>query len=99
MPNVDTALARYRPRSSYLPQIGDYLVWSGWITQWHGLVIGIDQRRNELRVLFAGVPYLLFNMPDEERDRNTRRLDLDEIKAATQGKYAILKIEEGVWYV
>jgi len=96
-------LAQYKPRSEYIPQYGDYFVWSGWFTTWHGLVVNYDKRADELYILFAGVPFLLFTMNESEQEKETRKLRLADVKAAANGKYAIQqhRPEQNaiVWYI
>ena len=96
-------LAQYKPRSEYNPQYGDYIVWSGWFTTWHGLVTNYDKNSGELYVVFAGVPFLLFMMNEQELVKETKKLKIADIKGATNGKYAIQQHDQSknavVWYI
>lgn len=97
-------LAHYRPLNSYTPQYGDYFVWSRWFSTWHGVVKFYDKDTGELQVIFAGVPFLLFTMTDEEQEAETYKIKLLEIRSAKQGKYAIQQQDQqaanaGIWYI
>jgi len=96
-------LAQYKSRSEYKPQYGDYLVWSKWFTTWHGLVVDYDQTTNELFVVMAGIPYLLFTMQSTEFERETVKIKLTDIKRAPNGKYAIQHHDQSqnaiIWFI
>ncbi len=96
-------LAQYMSLTDYRPSYGDYVVWSGWLTTWHGVVSNYDPKTDELYIIFAGVPVLLFTMGDKEQEKETKKIKLSTIKNATQGSYAIQqhdKLRNTVtWYV
>ena len=96
-------LAHFRPKSSYTPQYGDYIIWSKWFTTWHGVVKYYDKDTDELQIIFAGVPFLLFTMSDEEQESETYKIKLSEIRSAKNGKYAIQQQDQqanaGIWYI
>lgn len=95
-------LAHYKPRGEYDPKTGDYIVWAGWFTTWHGLVTGYDRATNELLCIFAGIPYLLLTMDPADFERETRRISLSSVKNSANGKYAILQqteAKQAVWYI
>lgn len=96
-------LAMFRQRSVYIPQYGDYVIWSGWISTWHGVIKKYDKNTDELHIIFAGVPYLLFTMPDKEQESETYKISLSEIRNAPNGKYAIQQHDKqanaGIWYI
>ncbi len=96
-------LAQYKPRSEYKPQYGDYIVWSGWFSTWHGLVTNYDIEKEELYIVFAGVPFLLFMMGDTELEKETKKIKTDDIKRASNGKYAIQQHDQTnnaiIWYI
>jgi|CXWL01.1.fsa_nt_gi hypothetical protein len=95
-------LAQYRPRSEYVPQYGDYIIWSGWMSTWHGFVVDRNKDNSEISVIWAGVPFLLLTMDEDEQKRETRRHLIAKIKRAPNGEYAIQQQIEGrntVWYV
>lgn len=96
-------LAQYRQRSEYIPQYGDYIVWSKWFSTWHGVVTNFDANTQELHVVFAGVPFLLFTMDEEAQKKETQRIKLSEIKNAGNGKFAIQRHDQTqnaiIWYI
>lgn len=96
-------LAHYRQRLQYIPQYGDYIIWSRWFSTWHGVIKDYDKNTDELHVIFAGVPYLLFVMSDQEQEAETYKIKLSEIRSAKNGKYAINQHDKqanaGVWYI
>lgn len=96
-------LAQYRPLSDYVPAYGDYVVWSGWIATWHGVVANYDPKEDELYIIFAGVPFLLFTMTEEEQKKATRKIKLAKIKNAAQGNWAVQQHLQAhnavVWYI
>ena len=96
-------LAQYRSRNEYTPQYGDYFVWSKWFTTWHGLVVDHDKTTDEVHILVAGIPYLLFTMDETEYEKETIKIKLSEIKRARNGKYAIQHHSQTqnatIWYI
>lgn len=96
-------LAQYKPRAEYIPQYGDYIIWSGWITTWHGLIVDYDKDTNKIHALMAGVPYLLFTMAPTDFAKETVEINLDQIKRAPNGKFAIQHHDQTqnaiIWYV
>jgi hypothetical protein len=96
-------LAQFKPRSEYRPQYGDYFVWSGWFSTWHGVVINYDQAEDEISVIFSGVPFLLFTMDEAAQKKDTKKLKLDKVRKAGNGKFAIQRHDEAqnarIWYI
>jgi len=96
-------LAQYLDRKKYSPQYGDYVVWSGWITTWHGVVTNFDPESNEISIVFSGVPYLLFNFTDEEQESETKKVKLSKIRTSSNGTFAIQRQNQNppsaVWYI
>ena len=96
-------LAQYRPRSQYIPQYGDYIVWSRWFSCWHGIVKFYDNNIDEVHIIFAGVPFLLFTMSEQQQDAETKKIKLSELRDSKNGKYAILRHDPNananIWYI
>jgi len=92
-------LAAYKPISSYVPKYGDYIVWSGWLSTWHGFITNYDQD-GYVHVIFSGLPMLLVTMDPEEQAKETRKVLLSKIKQSV-GEFAVLSSEKAqqVWYV
>jgi hypothetical protein len=107
LPGADSSqlppLAHYRTRDKYVPQYGDYVVWSRWVSCWHGVVKFYDEEKDELHVIFAGVPALLFTLSEAEQDKETTKLKLSEFRGARNGKYAVLQHDyqqnASIWYI
>lgn len=95
-------LAHFKQRNDYHPLIGDFIVWSGWITTWHGIIVGYDRETDDLICVFSGVPYLLMTLNPNDYDKETRRLKLTNIRNAGNGKFAILQKadnQQPVWFI
>ena len=96
-------LAQYRPRSEYVPQYGDYIVWSRWFSCWHGIVKYYDNHVEDIHVIFAGVPFLLFTMTEQQQEKETVRIQLSKLRGSRNGEYAILrhdpKANANIWYI
>ncbi len=94
-------LAHHRSRLDYVPKYGDYVVWSGWLSTWHGLVVDYNKKTDEVSIIFAGLPFLLVTMDESDQQRETRNIKLSELRQAPNGKYAIQTVEEqtAIWYI
>jgi hypothetical protein len=77
------------------------LIWARWFSTWHGLVVGYDKNTDEISVIFAGLPFLLFTMDESDHAKETRKIKLGDIRRASNGKFAIQTIEgtNAVWYI
>jgi len=96
------SLAQYGNLNDYTPEVGDFVVWSGWWTHWLGVVSHFNPATDELSIIFATVPFNLFTMPESERAKETRKIKLSDIKNAFKGAWAIQqygKTNSPVWYV
>lgn len=96
-------LAQYKNRKDYVPQYGDFIVWTGFITTWHGVVSSFNKDTNELNIIFSCVPFLLFTMPEEDQIKETKSIKLGDIKNAPNGKFAIQQYSKQhnttIWYI
>jgi hypothetical protein len=96
------ALAFYKSRDEWVPQYGDYLVWSRWFSTWHGLIINYNGD-DLLDVIWAGVPYLLFTLSQKEQQNATKQISLSKIKRSKNGAYAIQQFNPKssgyIWYI
>lgn len=101
MNQVALPLAHYRSRETYTPKYGDYFVWSGIITTWHGLVTNYNKDTDELSVVFSNVPFLLLTMDDYEQEKQTRKIKLSKVRSSVNGKFAASRVEEEttIWYI
>lgn len=96
-------LAQYRDLSTYSPSYGDYFVWSGWFTTWHGIVRSYNKDKEEVEIIFAGVPFILLTLQPDELDSETRKFKLSDIRTASKGKYAVQQHDHAanatIWYI
>jgi hypothetical protein len=96
-------LAQYLGLDQWRPHYGDYVVWSGWFSTWHGLVIGHDPETDELEIVWGGLPVMLVTMTPQEQKAETRKLELAKIHAARPGVFAVLQHNQthnsNCWYV
>lgn len=102
MKQVDNPpLAHYRSLAEYKPKYGDYFVWSRWFSTWHGIITNYDEKTQELSIIFAGIPYLLFTMDESDQERETKKIKLSKIVSSANGKYAIQTTEGNntIWYI
>lgn len=93
----------YRDRSAYVPAHGDFVIWTGWWTTWHGIVSNYNLDTGELDIIFSNIPYLLFNMDDAQQKRETIQISLAKIKNSLNGTWAIqqhdAKSGATIWYI
>ncbi len=82
-------LAHYKDIAEYVPHYGDVVVWSGWFNSWYGVVTDFDAETGDLSVVFGGLPSLLFTMKDHEMQKETRKITLAKIQAASHGTFAV----------
>lgn len=98
-----TSLAQYADRGSYQPRIGDFLVWSGWLSTSYGVVDGISSSGDVLHAIFEGLPVLLFTIAPDQRDRHRKDIKVSDIRESRPGSWAILQHDHQhnsqVWYV
>lgn len=96
-------LAHWRDMAQWMPAYGDYLVWAGYITQWHGIVTDYDPATDELSVIVAGLPFLLFTLTDVEQKKDTKKLTLSKVRGASKGNFAVMQHDTqqnaSIWYV
>lgn len=72
-------LARYMGIDVYGPQVGDFLIWSGWFRTWYGVVASVDVDNDVVDVIFEGLPILLFTLRPEEQRRETKQIRISDI--------------------
>ncbi len=96
------ALVYYRERVDWIPQYGDYVVWSRWFSAWHGIIVDYDGE-DEMQIIWGGVPYLLFTMDQEQQQRETKTISLKKILNSKNGEYAIQQFDQKasrcIWYI
>lgn len=104
MPPIENeVLAAYKSISSYNPAYGDFVIWTGFFTTWHGIVSDYDSRTDELMIVFSSVPFLLLTMTEEEIKAETRRIKLSKIRSSRHGTWAVIQYDKKastvLWYV
>ena len=96
-------LIQYRDIASYVPAYGDFLIWTGWLTTWCGVITNFNKENNELSVIFNSVPFVLFTLSPSEQEKETKKIPLGEIKNAPKGKYAVQQRDYStaatIWYI
>ncbi len=96
-------LVQYRDLTEYTPAYGDFIVWTGFLTTWCGVVANYDKETESLSVIYNGVPFVLFTLTPEEQMQDMSEVKLGEIRNASKGKYAIQQRDPAtnatVWYI
>lgn len=96
-------LARYRQLITYVPEVGDFVVWAGWFRTWYGVVNSVDPDGESVTIIFEGLPSLLFTLTADEQPKNTHEIKTGKIKSARSGSWAVMKHEKNhnatVWYI
>lgn len=94
-------LCYYKSMQLWTPQVGDIITHHGWIfSSWFGVVNNINPN-GSCDIITGGLPVLMLTQGGQKREKNTRTVDVEDIKNAASGKYAIIKSEQNrlVWYV
>ena len=96
-------LIQYKDLQTYIPAYGDFIIWTGIITTWCGIVTNYDKTSNSLSVIYNGVPFVLFTLSPEEQIKETQTVKLEDLKNAPKGKYAIQQRDHTnnttIWYI
>ena len=92
---VPTELVRYKDLGTWVPKIGDFIIWHGWWKRWYGLVSSIDS--DEVVVIYENLPKLLFTMSESEREAHKKRISIVRIRCSRGGEYHVL--QNGLWYL
>jgi hypothetical protein len=96
-------LIQYRDLANYVPAYGDFLVWSGWLSTWCGVVTNYNKETKDLSIIFNSVPFVLFTLSPSEQEKETKVIKLEAIKNAPKGKYAVQQRDysssAAIWYI
>lgn len=94
-------LAHYDNIQKWKPQIGDFLVWHGWIQHYFGVISNIINEDRVVEVIKKGLPLLLFDMISEDHDRNKIKVRIGDIKGSRGGRYAAIRAHGNniIWYI
>jgi len=95
-------LAQHMPISRWKPEVGDFLVWHGWLQHWFGVVCGIET--DEITIIKKGIPILLFTLTQSEHDNNKQTISIQQVRAGGSfwnGKYSAIKAigSNLIWFV
>lgn len=96
-------LAIYKSIKDYKPEYGDFIVWTGWLTTWHGVVTNYFAEEGQLNVIFSTLPFLLFTMDDAEQEKETRILNLSKVRNSANGVFSVCQFDRAnntpIWYI
>ena len=94
-------LAHHSDIKKWVPQIGDIIVWHGWLQHYFGVVSNVIREENAVEVIKSGLPLLLFSLTPEEHNKNKIKIDIGTIKGSTGGKYATARAANNniTWFV
>lgn len=93
-------LAQFMPVSNYNPRYGDFVVWSGWVRSWFGVVSNVS-KNGQVTVIFEGTPALLFTMTQQEMQQNSKVFDIGALRTKRCGSLVFNQHHDGssIWYV
>lgn len=89
-------LAMWKPIDQYRPQIGDTIIWHGWVvSHWYGIISEINND-GTLKVVTAGIPSLLFDKQKKHKD-----IKLNDIVNSVGGEYSVIRSigNSTLWFV
>ena len=96
MPTVTMELAKFKPLPTWVPKVGDTIIYHGWLWgRWYGVVneVGVGT----IDVIKAGLPVLLFTMQPDEQDSHKASLNPSRVRSSRGGEYAV--IQDGIWFI
>tara|TARA_R100001244_G_scaffold25113_2_gene25402 strand:- start:66541 stop:66846 length:306 start_codon:yes stop_codon:yes gene_type:complete len=100
--NVVSDLAHYRYLNEWKPEIGDTVIYHGWLySHWYGIISGINPADHTLAVIHKGLPVLMLTLDPGEYEKNTTIIPISDIRKSTGGKYAVQRATGGniVWFI
>ena len=97
------ALARYMPKANYVPDVGDFVIWSGWFKTWYGVVSETSADGKMVSIVFEGLPSLLFTSTEPEQLARTHQIPLSQIINSMSGTWALQKHDTQhnatIWFI
>lgn len=99
--SFDVDLAFYKNISMWSPQVGDAVIYNGWVFgRWFGIINNINAD-GSCSIVKGGLPILMLTQNGKRRKKNTITVDIQDIKTASAGAYSIVRSEGNllVWYV
>lgn len=94
--NIPVDISMWMPIANYKPQVGDLIIWHGWlVSHWYGIITDIDADNN-IKVIQAGIPALLF-----DDKKKYKVIKIDDIITSSGGEYAVLRPHNNqhLWFV
>jgi hypothetical protein len=96
-------LAHYNNIADYIPRYGDYVIWSGWFTTWHGIVVDFSVQTGEVSIIFSGLMSLLLTLRPDEQAKDTRKIKLTKIQDSSYGTWTAQQHDQtrnvNIWYI
>jgi hypothetical protein len=94
-------LACYKSLVVYTPKFADFVIWSGWIRTWYGVVNNYDAATDIISIIFEGSPKLLFTLTESEMRETTYYIKLSDIRNHKRGAWYIQQTigNQSVWYI
>lgn len=100
--NVNSDLAHYRYLNEWKPQMGDIVIYHGWVfNHWYGVINGINPQEHTVSIIHRGLPVLMLTLDPGEYEQNTKIVPISEIRKSTGGKYAVQRATGSniVWFI
>jgi len=79
----------------YRPSLGDFIIKHGYISNEYGVISGINETNQSIRVITSGMPLLLFNLDQEEQEKNSKTIKISKI-INSKATYTIC--QQNIWY-
>ncbi len=98
---IPTDLAHYKSIAEWTPQVGDFLIWHGWLTHWFGVICGVSNQDHTVTVIKKGIPILLLTLDQGEYEKNREIIPAARIRRSVSGKYTAQRAigNNIVWYI
>lgn len=100
--NITTELAHFKYLDEWSPQVGDIVVYHGWVlNHWYGVISAINQDAHTINVIHKGLPVLMLTLDPGEYNDNSSTVAIANIRRSTGGKYAIIRSISNnvVWFI
>lgn len=93
--SVEIPLAKFSNLARWVPKIGDFVIWHGWVRHWYGVIGGIEH--GYAIIITEGLPCLLFTLGQHEYPKRSVRVPIAKIKNCRGGEYHILQGD--TWFI
>ena len=72
---IGVDLCYYKPLHMWSPQVGDIVIYHGWIfSKWFG-VVGNVNHNGSCDIITGGLPVLMLTQGGQKREKNTKTVD------------------------